>query len=63
VSGLGDLALLGAIKAFAKGKRWRVLCGTCGAALFYTDVSGLGRGLLDHAHGGDVSLTIRSDKT
>jgi hypothetical protein len=60
VSGLGDLALLGAIKAFARGKRWHVRCAVCGGTIVATDVTALGKGLLAHTHDGEVDLTIQS---
>lgn len=40
---LADVALLSAIKAFARGKRWQVDCATCGKERLCLDVSDLGR--------------------
>jgi hypothetical protein len=60
VSGLADLALLAAIKGFARGKRWQVHCASCGQTVLTSDVSELGKALLAHRHDGDVALTIKS---
>ena len=61
---LRDLALLTAIKAYAAGKRWRVVCHhpTCGTKILAVDVNELGRALLTHGHGGDVSICIATVK-
>jgi hypothetical protein len=57
---LADLALLTAIKGFARGKRWQVHCAACGETHDAPDVSTLGKTLLAHTHDGDVNLTIKS---
>lgn len=57
---IAETMLLAAIKAFAKGKRWRVKCGTCGDTHVVGEVVDLGRTLIEHAHGGEVDITIQS---
>lgn len=62
MSGLGDIALLAAIKGFARGKRWRVVCATCGDTRIAGTARELGEALFAHTHDGEVNLTIQSGK-
>jgi hypothetical protein len=55
---LKELALANKLRAFAKGKRFQVVCALCGTTEVAVDVQDLGRMLLAHVHEGDIGVTV-----